>query len=557
MLSLQQLRGEWRACLRAPGYPGGYARWLLKVAHFVWVPWDLPDPAWLQDASSYTQYECVAEVRRRERQKSMLWQMRIQQDMQTAGSASGFRRLRPRSHAPVHTLPVLEEQQTVRVADAASGDGRIRLQCPHPEYFQVGSVAAFQGVNVQIHGVEPGPLDSSLLVVSSQEAVPALGKLRQNTSASSPQELSRQFAQFWVLLWNRDGRLQATDVFQWEAFMKLLPDPPPLPEIELDLMDLEVWKRALRKLKPSSSPGYCGCYPAELRWLPDEALRHLMLLFRKAEAVGFPRHLMRAWVANLPKVAQPNGVGQLRPITVLSALFRLWSSVIARATLEAWSKWFPAGIRGSLPGRSPRHISLLVELRVEQALYAAEDFLGFSLDLTKYYNFIPRAPGLWLMQMLGCPSKPLQLRGQCLQDVERLPRFQAHLGVALPSQNGVPEGDPMSVACQAALGWFVHEVLSRDALQTLVYIDNLAWLASSRLAYSCTLQGVQQVCSSLSLQIDWRKSYSWAVLPSTRTWLSRVNSLLLPEGCELPLVNSAKDLGVCFRYRKAVHQPTS
>ena len=98
----------------------------------------------------------------------------------------------------------------------------------------------------------------------------------------------------------------------------------------------------------------------------------------------------------------------------------------------------------------------------------------------------------------------------------------------------------------------MHEVLSRDALQMLVYMDNLAWLASSRLAYSCTLQGVQQVCASLLLQIDWRKSYSWAVLPSTRCWLSRVNPLLLPEGCELSLVNSAKDLGFCFRYRKAV-----
>ena len=104
---------------------------------------------------------------------------------------------------------------------------------------------------------------------------------------------------------------------------------------------------------------------------------------------------------------------------------------------------------------SAREISeghLLVELRVEQALHAAEDLLGFSLDLTKYYNFIPRAPGLWLMQMLGCPSKPLQLWGQCLQNFERLPRFHAHLRVALPSQNGVREGDPMSVACQAALG---------------------------------------------------------------------------------------------------------
>ena len=127
-----------------------------------------------------------------------------------------------------------------------------------PEYFQVGSSAVYQGVDVQIHGVEPGPLDSSLLVVSSQDAVPTIGKLHQHTSASTPQELSRQFAQFWFPLWNRDSRLQATDVFQWEAFLKLLPDPPS-----------EIWKRTLRKLKPSSSPGYCGCYPAELRRLPE------------------------------------------------------------------------------------------------------------------------------------------------------------------------------------------------------------------------------------------------------------------------------------------------
>ena len=69
---------------------------------------------------------------------------------------------------------------------------------------------------------------------------------------------------------------------------------------------------------------------------------------------------------------QPEGIGHLRPITVLSSLHRLWTSTLSKALLDFWGGVFFKGVTVSMPGRSPRDTSLTVELLVEKALVSSE-----------------------------------------------------------------------------------------------------------------------------------------------------------------------------------------
>ena len=59
---------------------------------------------------------------------------------------------------------------------------------------------------------------------------------------------------------------------------------------------------------------------------------------------------------------------------------------------------------------------------------------------------------LCYVQLLGAPSDILQVWEQSLPRITQRPRFGSHLRTALPSSTGMPEGNPMSVACQGCHG---------------------------------------------------------------------------------------------------------
>ena len=83
-------------------------------------------------------------------------------------------------------------------------------------------------------------------------------------------------------------------------------------------------------------------------------------------------------------------------------------------------------------------------------------------------------------------------------------------------------------------------------LTTVTFIDNWAWIAGTRLAFALALSVVQNFCRQLLLPINWAKSFAWAVKADDRRWIDRVVPDLLPDGVNLALVTSAKDLGVAF-----------
>ena len=546
---LRQLRGEWHACLRAPGYGRPWRLWMLSVAHFAWIPVDVPDVSWLEDALCYVQFDSQAETQRAARHRIHMALAAVRRDVGLS-SARGFRGLRPHSHPAVQSIPVHERQEATLIASSAAD--RAMYACAHPHAFQPGAAAALSGRPVKVVAVWCGPMDSELLELLMDFPPPSRGELVQDTAACTPQELSTAFLKFWFPIWNRDSRQESEDIGRWSSFLQLFPDRPDV-QVAFDASDPSLWRAALRRLKVGRSPGCCGFTPQELKGMPDNVLLGMTALFASVQRLGFPKSLLKAWVASVPKAACPNSVAQLRPITVLATLYRVWSSALARALLQQWSVWLPSGIRGSLPHRGPRRdISLAVELQVERAIRAKQGIAGFSVDIIKYFNHIPRAPAACVLQMMGCPTDALQVWISALSCIERLPKFGKHYGAALPSTCGAPEEDPMSVACQAALAWALFSFLEREHLQTLIYVDNWAWIAGTRFAFSCALTEVQQFCAALSLDIDWAKSYCWGTSADLRQWLASTVPGLIPPQATLSVVNCARDLGVCFRYRAAV-----
>ena len=117
---------------------------------------------------------------------------------------------------------------------------------------------------------------------------------QQNTQATSPSELHRLFNDFWVDIWWRDSKQAERDLDQWPDFQSLLGQTSQRPPLDLRLLDLETWTRALARLQAHKSTGYDGWSPAELKGLPfsiSVAAPDFLATWQWPESAPFPNRL--------------------------------------------------------------------------------------------------------------------------------------------------------------------------------------------------------------------------------------------------------------------------
>ena len=189
---------------------------------------------------------------------------------------------------------------------------------------------------------------------------------------------------------------------------------------------------AIDRMGDRKAAGVCSWHPSDLKILPRKALTALIALFSKAVTLGLPTHLLHTRIALLSKVANPTSIRQSRPINVFSVLYRIWSSVLTRQVLRGWSARFPASVFGSMPGRSSRDLSWLLQADVElQALLAR----------------------------LQIPREVVAFWRASMRQARCYPALAASLQGPLFACTGAPEGDPFSVVAMAAICWMLHELL--------------------------------------------------------------------------------------------------
>eukprot|EP00663_Eupelagonemidae_sp_cell21sb_P000872 gene872-484_t len=86
----------------------------------------------------------------------------------------------------------------------------------------------------------------------------------------------------------------------------------------------------------------------------------------------------------------PKGVGggplQLRPITVTSAIYRLWAATRVRAVMEWQETWIAPGQRGFRVGSACDDVYYSAALRLEHALLNGLTIVGLGIDLEKCFD---------------------------------------------------------------------------------------------------------------------------------------------------------------------------
>lgn len=147
------------------------------------------------------------------------------------------------------------------------------------------------------------------------------------------------------------------------------------------------------------------------------------------------------------------------PITVMSCVYRGWAALRA-ASLQPWlTQVMPRSMFGFLAGRDVEEYLYEMGVAIEAAQqYPDCEIAGIALDVTKAFNYIPRAAALRILCSMGLPPAFAHMWRQNLARITRRVRLGGTFSKACVSSSGFPEGCPLSPIAMLAVAAVWHKV---------------------------------------------------------------------------------------------------
>eukprot|EP00662_Eupelagonemidae_sp_cell21_P057404 gene57404-biopygen32076 len=248
----------------------------------------------------------------------------------------------------------------------------------------------------------------------------------------------------------------------WDPIMRMYADSPepgwgpfaerfgkyikrhPMPELR-DLTGADL-RATLARMPSRQAGGMEGWRVRELKALPEPLLDALAEVLNEVERQGaWPAALERALVTLIPK-GEGGEADRMRPISVMSAVYRVWAATRMRDVRVWQEQWAAAGQHGYRPLHGTEDVYWALQLRLENALLRGEPLYGLSLDWSKCFDRLPQGIMLRLVEELGMSPRVLgPLRAMYARLTRRF-RAGGGVGSAFTATNGILQGCPLSVA---------------------------------------------------------------------------------------------------------------
>ena len=306
------------------------------------------------------------------------------------------------------------------------------------------------------------------------------------------------------------------------------------------------WNHVMKGVSQKSARGSCGFSVKELQMIPPVMLRHLFDMFHALEeGSAWPEALVFSFVCCLPKVHGSCTALQIRPLTVLSRLYRCWARYRSTEIAEWMSGKLPISLAGGIKSMCASDICALSALSLETAFMQNLKRAGGVFDIIKCYNAMPFIV-LYLMVHLGINPSYVQAYENLLGCFTRTFVFNGHAGTAEHSTTGFPEGCSMAVVAMTCLAYLAHTVLTGCHVEPFVFADNWSFAADSLQAFHDGYRGLVSFCDAFRLQLSPEKSWVWA---TACAWRKKLR-LVTYKGVSVPVLWHAKDLGVDCNFTK-------
>ena len=304
--------------------------------------------------------------------------------------------------------------------------------------------------------------------------------------------------------------------------------------------------------KTAAKPGCDGWRTCEVKAWPNEAWALLCAFLKFCEQhAWWPQALCHAAVVMIPKTGGLLGPLAMRPITLCSMIYLVWSGLRNRQLKEWAVDFFPAQIAGGLPERGTHTLLVPFVLELEEKALSRRNaagkdfFLGALYDKSKCFDLvIPRLAKL-VLSLVGLPHGMVGAYYAFVTQLKRFFVLGKWCGRQWTAYNSVLQGDSLSILVINVFHWFLFQKLMRDtpAVSPTCYIDDLGLRATwsnrtqLRLAHDITMQ-FQRVAAFVD---NADKAVIWTEQPRAVSWLrklcpaAKISKIPLLLGLDLPV----------------------
>ena len=539
-----QLNTLWYHILHAKGFDKHFHQWII-IKHENYVPLNLPSFQYCLDLKNVFSQWYISQEHHIWLQRTKLKQLEIIIDIPKGGRIA-FQQIRDDTFPPLHAIHF--ERQATLVRTRCTKDGTKVFKVNSGHNLCVGPIQ-IQGQQANLICVQPNKihLDRKIKWKSTDQ------QITQEDFTMDPYDMHQQLYQAWEPYFCRDQDEQTQS--EWEEALTFLEHVQNFPVMNEQPITGEQLYLAIKKTKLARSRGGDGFSTLDLRRLPMALWNMMASIFSKIEHLHcWPEAWTLAKTLCLPKMPSPKTPLDIRPITVMSKMYRVWGKIRGGQVAEHLASHVPKTIGGPCAQVSSEMIAFYTADRIEEALCEKSPLSGVVLDIVKCYNSIRRLPLQKLLLALGIPNNIVNTFFAAMAQLQRFFQICDKCGTTFKTTTGIVEGCGFAVPCMLAIGIWADSIISHTTpnAESVMFADNWSIFHHQPYQLLKALHSLLSFVEAMKMKIAPSKSWLWSTSALHRTQLLHQN-----HRCQnIPVINAAKDLGVDQNYTNKIVKKT-
>ena len=279
-------------------------------------------------------------------------------------------------------------------------------------------------------------------------------------------------------------------------------------------------------MREGSSPGARGIPIAIWKSLPDDFLQRMADLLTLVETEGtWPRELLVAYVAMIPKASGGTRPQDQRPITVLDVVYRVW----AKGTIQTWAPVLhedylgPAAL-GFRAQAGTLHVAQLLSDLIELQRRRRQPLWLISFDVEKCFPSLPWWGLFGVLTQSGVSPRVVRCFRSFYAQLRHHFRYGQIDGAEWSTTNGLAQGCPASPDLLNILFEPFHRWASAQMVGVPVegsfvastsFADDVCLIGTSLAEVEILVSTYQLWCRLLGVKLNLDKTELWSLRGSS------------------------------------------
>ena len=277
-------------------------------------------------------------------------------------------------------------------------------------------------------------------------------------------------------------------------------------------------EQAIKKMKGTTAASVDNWYAAEIKKLDKLAASQLATLYNLIEMENkLPPAWLRSWTALIQPQEEPVAPTKLRPISILSCLWRLYATTRYQA-LGAWlTTTMPPQLYAYIPFRSAEQAAMQLAIHIEQTQYhiqqgLVDDYYVVGLDASKAFASVSRTQIQCILRHVGMDDRVIAIVDQLYAGCTVFRLGGRHCSQEPHVlQRGIFQGCPLSVLFYNAIQLPLIQLLAREQLQVqaTIFADDVVIHGHNLQHVERALELVCEYMATTGISLNTSKTRYW------------------------------------------------